>query len=113
MLACISDLQIRQNTYQTWQKGVSRLDGQQQQFLQKRRAENAVRAAKGQALLSEHIKDLEIEAPATFKKPPEPWKAGLESVLVSQRIWEHCMQISQYSGQALTKQFLTKYFQEK
>lgn len=113
MLACISDLQIRQNTYQTWQKGISRLEAQQQQFLQKRRADNNTRSAKGQPLLSENIKDLEIEAPAIFKKPPEPWRAGLESLLVSERIWEHCVQISHYSGQALTKQFLTKYFQDK
>jgi len=112
LLACISDLQIRQNTYQTWLKGVARNEIQQQQFLQKRRADNATRAAKNQPLLSEHHKDLELEAPAIFKKAPEPWKAGLESVLVSQRMWEHCVQISQYSGQALTKQFLTKYFEE-
>jgi len=113
MLACISDLQIRQNTYQTWQKGISRLEQQKEQFLIKRRAENISREVKGQPKLTENIKDLEIEQPAIFKKPPEPWKAALESVLVSQRIWEHCTQISEYSGQALTKQFLTKYFQEK
>jgi hypothetical protein len=78
----------------------------------KRRADNVIRSSKGQPLLSENIKDLEIEMPSIFKKTPEPWKAGLESVLVSQRIWEHSVQISQYSGQALTKQFLTKYFEE-
>jgi len=113
MLACISDLQIRQNTYQTWQKGVSRLEQQQETFLQKRKAENVSREVKGLPKLSENRKDLEIEHPSIFKKPAEPWKAALESVLVSQRIWEHCTQISEYSGQALTKQFLTKYFQEK
>jgi len=112
LLSCISDLQLRQNTYQTWVKGVTRNEIQQQQFLQKRRTDNAIRAGKGQPPLSENIKDLEIEVPAIFKKTPEPWKAGLESVLVSQRIWEHCLQISQYSGQALSKQFLTKYFED-
>jgi len=113
MLACISDLQVRQNTYQTWQKGIARLEAQQQQFLQKRKLENVKLASKNLPLQTENIKDLEIEQPSIFKKPPEPWKSSLESVLVSQRIWEHCTQISEYSGQALTKQFLTKYFQEK
>jgi len=112
LLACISDLQIRQNTYQTWVKGIARNEIQQQQFLQKRRGDNIIRATKGQPLLSENIKDLELESPAMFKKTPEPWKAGLESVLVSQRIWEHCLQVSQYSGQALSKQFLTKYMED-
>jgi translation initiation factor 3 subunit H len=112
LLSCISDLQLRQNTYQTWLKGVARSEIQQQQFLQKRRTENSLRALKGQQPLSENIKDLEVEVPQIFKKAPEPWKAGMESVLVSQRIWEHCQQISSYSGQALTKQFLAKYFEE-
>jgi len=66
------------------------------------------RQSKGLEPLPEAQKELEIEQPQLFKKIPEPWKAGLESLLISHRISAQCQQISKFAGQTLTKQFIAK-----
>jgi len=76
--------------------------------LQKRKLENTSRQTKGQEPLPESQKELEIENPLLFKRIPEPWKASLESLLISHRISVQCSQISKFGGQTLTKEFLAK-----
>jgi len=76
----------------------------------KRKQENESRKAKGEKLLSENVKDFEIEQPAIFKKPPEP--SYLESLLVVHRIDSHCDQILKYSGNTLEKQHVLKVFHD-
>jgi len=108
LLSSLADLQIRQNIHQSWLRNVARTEQAQQQFIQKRKAENASRLQKNQPLLPESLKELEHENNQLFKKIPEPWKANLESLLISHRISEQCHQVSEFAGQTLTKQFLTK-----
>jgi len=111
LLSCVYDMQKEQTTHAQWQRTVSALEKKQREFLQNRKAENATRKEKGFEPLPESQKDLEIEAPAIFKKPAEP--SRLESLLIAQRINSHCDQISQFSGQSLTKQFLLKALNDK
>jgi len=99
---------MKQNIQATWQRSMSRNEQLQQQFLQKRKAENVARLAKGLEPLPDTHKELEIENPQLFKKYPEPWKASLESLLVSHRVSTHCQQITQFAGQTLTKQFIAQ-----
>jgi len=111
LLACVYDMQKEQNTIAQWQRGVSALDKKQKEFLHKRKAENQARKEKGQDLLPETLKDLEIEAPSIFKKPQEP--SRLDSLLIAQRINSHCDQLVQFSGQSLAKQFVLKALNEQ
>jgi len=108
LLSSLAELQIRQNLHQTWQRSVARAEQAQQQFIQKRKAENAARQAKGQELLPEGLKEMKIENPQLFKKLPEPWKAGLEALLISNRISAQCHQVKQFAGQTLAKQFIAR-----
>jgi len=106
MLSCVYDMQKEQNTHAQWQRNVSALEKKQREFLLKRKADNFARKEKALEPLPETQKELEIEAPAIFKKPPEP--SRLESLLIAQRISAHCDQVSQFAGQTLTKQFVLK-----
>jgi len=108
LLSSLADLQIRQNVHQSWLRNVARAEQAQKQFLEKRKLENTIRQNKGQEPLSETQKELEIENPLLFKKIQEPWKANLESLLISHRISGQCQQISKFGGQTLTKEFLAK-----
>jgi len=110
LVSCVFDMQKEQTTHAQWQRNVSVLEKKQREFLQKRKADNAARKAKGLEPLPETQKELEIESPL-FKKPPEP--SRLESLLIAQRINTHCDQISQFAGQSLTKQFLLKALNDK
>eukprot|EP01123_Difflugia_compressa_P008220 TRINITY_DN2399_c0_g1_i2.p1 TRINITY_DN2399_c0_g1~~TRINITY_DN2399_c0_g1_i2.p1 ORF type:complete len:375 (-),score=48.55 TRINITY_DN2399_c0_g1_i2:46-1095(-) len=110
ILSSLNDLQNRQNVHQNWQRTVARTEQAQQLFIQKRKAENVVRQNKGLPLLPETPKDLMLspESSRLFKEIPEPWKANLESLILSYRIADQCHQVSQFAGQTLTKQYLTK-----
>jgi len=108
LLSSLTDLQMRQNVHQAWQRSVVRTEMLQQQFLQKRKADNVARQAKGLELFPEGLKELEIENPQLFKKVPDPWKAGLEALLISDRVTAQCHQIKQFAGQSLTKMFIAK-----
>jgi len=108
LLSSLADLQIRQNVHQSWLRNVARAEQAQKQFLEKRKLDNTIRQNKGQEPLSETQKELEIENPLLFKRIQEPWKANLESLLISHRISGQCQQISKFGGQTLTKEFLAK-----
>jgi len=59
---------MKQNIQATWQRNIARNEQVQQQFIQKRKAENVARIAKGLEPLPELPKELEIENPQLFKK---------------------------------------------
>jgi len=103
---CLSDFQKEQNAHSGWQRNAMKLEAQQQAIIQKRKAENVARKEKKEPLLPETPADLELENPGVFKKPTQP--SHLESLLIAHRIDNHCLQINQFAGQALTKQFITK-----
>jgi len=105
LVDCIAELQKEQNAHTAWYRNLIRTEQSQQQFLKKRKEENQLRIERKEEPLPETPEQLELENPL-FKKIPEP--SCLESLLVSNRISNHCKQILQFSGQTLTKQFLTK-----
>eukprot|EP01126_Amoeba_proteus_P007812 TRINITY_DN1283_c0_g1_i4.p1 TRINITY_DN1283_c0_g1~~TRINITY_DN1283_c0_g1_i4.p1 ORF type:complete len:311 (+),score=83.25 TRINITY_DN1283_c0_g1_i4:302-1234(+) len=107
---CFSDLQREQGNHANWQRSLARSEGQQHEYIQKRKATNQERKAAGQPLLSEDMRDLEIENPSLFKKPVEP--SQLESLLIAHRIDTHCERITQFGAQALTKLYVVKALDE-
>jgi len=111
MSSCVYDMQKEQATIAQWHRSVALQEKKQREAIQKRKAENASRKEKNSEPLSEKIKDLEMEFPSVFKKPPEP--SRLESLLLSQRINYHCDQITKFAGQSLTKQFAIKALNEQ
>jgi len=106
LLQCVIDLQREQNSHSQWQRNISRLEKEQRDFLQLRKADNISRKEKNLEPLQEGQKELELENPTIFKKPAEP--SRLESLLLAQRIMNQCNQISEFGAQSLTKQFLLK-----
>jgi translation initiation factor 3 subunit H len=110
LIDCISDLQAEQNENGKWLRQVGRLQQQQQQFLQKRKAENAQRKANGDATLPESLKELEVENPQLFKLPAEPSK--MESLLIANQINYHCEQIIGFGGQTVTKLYMASSLKE-
>lgn len=113
------DLQREQINHANWNRSVAKSEAQQQQFIQKRvrkpvnlltngpqKAQNASRAEAGEPLLSEDLKDLEIENPTLFRKPQEP--SQLESLLIACRINQNCDQMIKFAGKSLTKQYAVK-----
>lgn len=106
LLSCVYDMQKEQNIHAQWQRNISALEKKQREFLTKRKADNQTRKEKGFDPLPETQKELEIEAPTVFKKPPEP--SRLESLLIAQRIDSHCDQVMNHAAQSLTKQFFLK-----
>jgi len=111
MSSCIYDIQKEQATIVQWQRSVALQEKKQRDTIQKRKAENISRKDKNIEPLPEKTKDLELEFPAVFKKPAEP--SRLDSLLLAQRLNYHCDQITQYAGQALTKQFVLKALNEQ
>jgi len=104
LMSCVFDMQKEQQNIIQWQRNAQALDKKQNEFLQKRKAENQGRKEKGLDVLPEGQKELEIEYPSVFKKPQEP--SRLDSLLIAQRINNHCDQIVQFAGQSLTKQYM-------
>jgi translation initiation factor 3 subunit H len=107
---CFSDLQKEQLTYGNWHRNVAKQEQLQQQYIQKRKAQNIARAETGEALLPEDVRDLEIENPSLFRKPTEP--SQLEALLIAHRINSHCDQVIQFAGKSLTKQYTVKGLSE-
>jgi len=68
LIYCLTDLQKEQTTHETYQRNLTKLEQQQQQYILKRKHENEIRKQKGEKPLSELLKDFEIEQPAIFKK---------------------------------------------
>jgi translation initiation factor 3 subunit H len=111
LIDCVNDLQSEQNKYQNWLRQVARLQQLQQQFLQKRKLENAQRKLNNEPLLPETLKELEVEEPQLFKIPTEP--SLLETLLIANQINNHCEQMIEFGGQAITKLYLFSSLREK
>ncbi|KTW31172.1 uncharacterized protein T551_01245 [Pneumocystis jirovecii RU7] len=95
LLEVTEDYQYEQSNYQYYQRALAREQLKIQQWLQKRRAENAVRAANNQSLLPED------EWQRLFKLSSEP--SLLESILLASQIDYYCKKIDSSSAPALTK----------
>jgi translation initiation factor 3 subunit H len=108
LLYCMSELNREQNAYQAWQKSVARAEQQIKQFIEKRKGENIVRKHKGEPLLTEDPKEIELENPSLVRKPAEP--SRLESLLLTYRASQHADQVSGVAGRSLTTQYATKTF---
>jgi len=109
ILLCLGELQREQNALAQWQRAVGRLDSQQKQFIEKRKAENALRKARGESLLAEDVHDLELENPSLFRKIPEPGR--LDAMLLTLRASDQASQVANYAGRALTNQYATRTFE--
>jgi len=96
LMYCLADLQKEQQLHTQWQRNSTRLEQQQKQFLEKRKVENDKRKKEGNDPLPESLKELELENPQVFRKPPE--SSRLESLLISHRISTHCQQITAFVG---------------
>lgn len=108
LLYCMSELNREQNAYQAWQKNVARAELQIKQFIEKRKTENIARKAKGEPLLTEDPREIELENPSLVRKPPEP--SRLDSLLLTYRASQHADQVSVIAGKSLTTQYATKAF---
>uniref|UniRef100_A0A6B2L947 MPN domain-containing protein n=1 Tax=Arcella intermedia TaxID=1963864 RepID=A0A6B2L947_9EUKA len=113
LLHSFSDLQSRNMAYQSYLKLIQRNENTQQALLQKRKAENASRQLKGLEPLSENLKDLEGENPSAFRKIAEPWRPNLDSLLLYNRIDEHCQQISAFAAKAMVKDYVANLTEPK
>eukprot|EP00003_Mantamonas_plastica_P029976 TRINITY_DN7248_c0_g1_i3.p1 TRINITY_DN7248_c0_g1~~TRINITY_DN7248_c0_g1_i3.p1 ORF type:complete len:650 (-),score=225.62 TRINITY_DN7248_c0_g1_i3:23-1972(-) len=100
-------LSNEQNRFQYYQKQINRQQQSQAQAITKFKQENATRRQQGAQPLSEE--DLLNNNPV-FKPIAEP--SSLDALLVSNQINEYCNQINQYSGDRLSKLFLTRGLQQ-
>jgi len=99
LIECLDDLGVEQNKFQFYQRSVQRQQVQQAAWLQKRRAENALRKQSGEGLLPETDSSNPI-----FKPITEP--SRLESLLITNQISNYCKQINHFAGNSFTKIFL-------
>lgn len=99
MIKSIDELAGCQQSLQQYYRNVSRVQAQQQQWLQKRRAENLARKAAGEEPLPE-------EDPSLFKMPIEP--SRLDSFLKTNEISTYCSHINGVAGQSFCRLYLTK-----
>eukprot|EP00742_Colponemidia_sp_Colp-10_P000999 GILJ01001081.1.p1 GENE.GILJ01001081.1~~GILJ01001081.1.p1 ORF type:complete len:342 (+),score=57.84 GILJ01001081.1:46-1026(+) len=100
---CLDDLSQEQNKLQFYQRNLVRQQQQQKTFLEKRRAENAARKARGEEMLPE-------DEAALFKPIPPP--SRLDSLLISNQIHSYCKNINQFAGESFTKLFLAGQLHE-
>jgi len=96
---CLDDLAGEQNKFQFYQKAVQKQQYQQNQWIAKRRAENAARIKNGEEPLPEVD-----PGNSMFKPIAEP--SRLESLLISNQINTYCKQINQFSSAGLSKLYL-------
>eukprot|EP00899_Mesostigma_viride_P029548 jgi/Mesvir1/9779/Mv12413-RA.1 len=96
VLECMDDLSLEQQKFAYYQRNLARQAQQQQQFLQKRRAENAQKRAHGEEVLPEEDPNNPI-----FKPIPEP--SRLDAYLITNQISSYCGQISNFSSESLSK----------
>jgi len=106
MIECLEDLSVEQNKFQFYQRQLLKQQQQQTQWLQKRRNDNAIRKANGEALLPE-----EDPSNPVFKSPPEP--SRLDSLLITNQINYYCRQINQFTGNSFSKLFMVGGLQQK
>jgi len=107
LVECLDDLSSEQTKLQYYQRNLQRQLVQQNQWLQKRRAENAARKAAGEPLLPEE-EDGSVNP--IFKPIPEPGR--LESLLYTNQIYNYCKQINNFSGNSFAKLFLVGALQK-
>ncbi|KAL5703115.1 zeta-carotene isomerase [Ranunculus cassubicifolius] len=101
LIECMDDLSAEQQKFQYHYRNLSRLQAQQQSWLQKRRADNMARKAAGEELLPE-----EDPTNPLFKPLPEP--SRLDSYLITNQISNYCNQINGVAGQSFSRLYLTK-----
>jgi len=99
LIECLDDLGGEQNKFQYHQRSLQRQTAQQSAWLQKRRAENAIRKQSGEKPLPETDPTNPI-----FKPIQEP--SRLESLLITNQINNYCKQINHFAGNSFTKVFL-------
>jgi translation initiation factor 3 subunit H len=99
LIECMDDLGMEQQKFQYYYRNLSRQQGQQQAWLQKRRAENMARRAAGEEPLPEEDPNNPV-----FKPIPEP--SRLDSYLITNQVANYCDQINGFSGQSLSKIYL-------
>ncbi|CAB4263602.1 unnamed protein product [Prunus armeniaca] len=105
LIECMYDLSMEQQKFQYYYRNLSRQQGQQQAWLQKRRAENMARKATGEEPLPE-----EDPSNPVFKPLPEP--SRLDSFLITNQISNYCNQINGVAGQSFSRLYLTKALHE-
>jgi translation initiation factor 3 subunit H len=103
LIECLDDLGMEQNKFQYHQRAVQRQQVQQTTWLQKRKAENALRKQNGEEPLP--------EVDPSFKPIPEP--SRLESLLITNQINNYCKQINHFAGNSFTKIFLVGELQKE
>ncbi|KAL2632756.1 hypothetical protein R1flu_004235 [Riccia fluitans] len=92
LIECMDDLGMEQQKFQYYYRNLSRQQGQQQAWLQKRRAENMARRAAGEEPLPEEDPNNPL-----FKPIPEP--SRLDSYLITNQVNNYCNQINGFAGQ--------------
>eukprot|EP01137_Pigoraptor_chileana_P027979 Opistho-2@11338 len=106
LIECVDDLTAEQNRFQFYQRQVAKVQAQQNAYLQKRKLENAQRIAQGE----EPLPDEDLSTNPLFKPLAAPNR--LESVLLTTQINNYCKQITQFSGQSMTKLYLAGALQK-
>ncbi|KAJ1918315.1 hypothetical protein IWQ60_001399 [Tieghemiomyces parasiticus] len=106
LLEGVEKYNLARHQYQYWQRGYAREQTKIQQYIQRRRLENASRIAAGQAPLPEETED---QIAARFHVPTEP--SRLTHVLAVGKVDNYCKQLNQYSGPALSKLFAIRELQ--
>ncbi|OAE27626.1 hypothetical protein AXG93_2520s1220 [Marchantia polymorpha subsp. ruderalis] len=99
LIECMDDLGMEQQKFQYYYRNLSRQQGQQQAWLQKRRAENMARRASGEEPLPEEDSNNPL-----FKPIPEP--SRLDSYLITNQVNNYCNQINGFAAQSLSKIYL-------
>jgi len=107
---CFADYQKEQTNYFNWHRALTKLEQQQQVYIQNRKSSNIAKIEAGEMPLSEDIRDLEVENPSLFRRPTEP--SQLETLLVANRINTHCDQVVNYASRLVSKQYALKGLDE-
>ena len=100
MLDAIENHQTEQNNFQYWQRALGREQQKITAWQQKRKAENAARAASKQAPLDEN------EWQKLFKLPTEP--SRLEALLIGRQVEQYARQVDGFSATVSAKMFGVK-----
>jgi len=100
MLDSIENHQTEQNNFQYWQRALGREQQKITAWQQKRKAENAARAASKQPPLDEN------EWQKLFKLPVEP--SRLEALLVGRQVEQYARQVDGFSAVVSAKMFGVK-----
>jgi len=99
MIDSMDELNAEQLKMRHYQYNLQRQQAQQAAWLQKRRADNAIRKRNGEELLPEDDYNN-----SSFKQLQEP--SRLESVMLSNQINNFCKGVNQFSGNSFAKLFL-------